>query len=94
MTSVKLAVIENNYVTNVIVGILENKEQLAKELGKELVYEPDINLAIGDMRVGDKWTRNVEGVKTVLTPRPTYAELEAELAAIKAAYAEGVNTID
>ena len=35
MTNVKLAVIENNYVVNLIVGSLENKDELAKAFGYE-----------------------------------------------------------
>jgi hypothetical protein len=48
---------------------------------------------VGDKRINGEWTRNVDGVATVLTSKPTYHELEAELFEIEAGITEGVNSI-
>lgn len=93
MSNVKLAIVRNDYVDNIIVAKLEQKAELEAALHCELVYEPYINLAKGDKRINGEWTRNVDGVATVLTSKPTYAELEGELLAVEAGIAEGVNSI-
>ena len=93
MTNVKFAVVRNDFVENLIVARLEQKAELEAALHCELVYEPYINLTAGDKRINGEWTRNVDGVATVLTSKPTYAELEGELLAVEADIAEGVNSI-
>lgn len=94
MTNIKFAVVRNDFVENLIVAMYEQKAELEAALGCELVYEPYISLAVGDKRINGEWTRNVDGVATVLTSKPTYNELESQLAAAEAAYAEGVNDVD
>lgn len=94
MSNIKFAVVRNDFVENLIVAQYEQKAELEAALHCELVYEPYINLAVGDKRFNGEWTRNVDGVATVLTSKPTYNELEAELAAAEAAYMEGVNDVD
>ena len=93
MTNVKFAVVRKDFVENLIVARLEQKAELEAALHCELVYEPYINLAKGDKRINGEWTRNVDGVATVLTSKPTYNELESELLEIEAGIAEGVNSI-
>ena len=92
--NVKLAVVEHDMITNVIVGRADQVAELSAALGKEVVYVPNINVAIGDMRVGGNWTRNVGGVQTILDENPTYDELAAELTAMETAMAEGVDSIN
>lgn len=94
MTNIKFAVVRNDFVENLIVAQYEQKAELEAAWNCELVYEPYIALAVGDKRINGEWTRNVDGVATVLTAKPTYNELEAELAAAEAAYMEGVNDVD
>ena len=79
MTNIKFAVVRNDFVENLIVAQYEQKAELEAALHCELVYEPYIKLAKGDKRINGEWTRNVDGVATVLTSKPTYAELEAEI---------------
>lgn len=93
MTNIKFAVVRNNFVENLIVAKYEQKAELEAALHCELVYEPYINLAVGDKRINGEWTRNVDGVATVLTSKPTYNELETELAAVESGIIEGVNSI-
>lgn len=77
MANQNLAIVSNNLVENIIVGDPAQLKELSAALGKEVVYVPEYPLAIGDMRVGENWTRNVNGVQTILDARPTYDELEA-----------------
>lgn len=93
MTNIKFAMVRNDFVENLIVARLEQKAELEAALHCELVYDPYINLAAGDKRINGEWTRNVDGVATVLTSKPTYNELESQLQAAEAAYAEGVDSI-
>ena len=79
MANQNLAIVSNNLVENIIVGDPAQLKELSAALGKEVVYVPEYPLAIGDMRVGENWTRNVNGVQTILDARPTYDELEAAL---------------
>ena len=77
----KFAQVENDFVTNIIVMDASQLEEMSAALGKELVDAEPFNLSIGDYRKdGTTWTRNVDGVQTELTEKPTYAELEAALA--------------
>ena len=77
MANQNLAIVSNNLVENIIIGDPAQIEELSAALGKEVVYVPEYPLTIGDMRVGENWTRNVNGVQTILDARPTYSELEA-----------------
>ena len=78
----KFAVVKNDMVTNVIVGNDGQQAELAAALGAEIVDASPCGLTAGDLRVGGKWTRNVDGTQTVLSERPTYDELVAALAAL------------
>lgn len=91
--NVKFAMVENDRVINTIVADESQQAELEEALGVELVYEPLINLSIGDMRVDNTWTRNVDGIQTVLTEKPTYDELETQLKAAEIAMQEGVDSI-
>ena len=71
----KFAVVKNDMVENVIVANESQKEELENALSAELVDVQPFNLQIGDLRVGDNWTRNQDGEQIVLTGQPTYAEL-------------------
>ena len=63
---VSCAVVENNIITNMIAIDDGNIESFSKDLGKELVYEPTISLAIGDERVDNEWVRIINDVPTIL----------------------------
>ena len=77
MANQTLAIVSNNLVENIIVGDPAQIEELSAAMGKEVVYIPEYTLAIGDMRVGENWTRKVNGVQNIIDARPTYSELEA-----------------
>lgn len=100
MTNVKLAVVDNDRVENLIVGDVKQINELSASLGKQVIYNPAFDLAVGDMRVDGNWTRNIDGVQTVLSSKPLYSELQAQaqaaqaqLEAAEAAMLEGVNSI-
>lgn len=73
----KFAVVKNDMVENVIVANESQKEELETALVAELVDAQPFNLQIGDLRVGDNWTRNQDGEQIILTGQPTYADLLA-----------------
>lgn len=73
----KFAVVKNDMVENVIVANESQKEELENALSAELVDAQPFNLQIGDLRVGDNWTRNQDGEQIILTGQPTYADLLA-----------------
>lgn len=100
MSNVKLAVIDGDRVENLIVGDVKQINELSASLGKQVIYNPAFDLAVGDMRVDGNWTRNIDGVQTVLSSKPLYSELQAQaqaaqaqLEAAEAAMLEGVNSI-
>ena len=62
----KYALVENNTVVNVIVINEANLEEMSV-LG-ELVDAVPLGLCIGDLRNGANWTRNLNGVQTILEP--------------------------
>lgn len=80
----KYAVIKDNMVENLIVCEESQVPELEEALQCELVDAVPFGLSIGDMRVGKNWTRNIDGVQTVLTERATYEELEAALLDVQA----------
>jgi len=82
------AVVKNNYIENLIAIEKAQVPEMEIALECELVDATSLGLSIGDMRVNGNWTRNIDGVQTVLTERATYAELEAALAEIEAKLTE------
>ena len=93
MTNVKLAVVDNDRVENLIVGDVKQINELSASLGKQVIYNPAFDLAVGDMQVDGNWTRNIDGVQTVLSSKPLYSELQSQIEAVEAAMLEGVNSI-
>lgn len=82
------AVVKNNYIENLIAIEEAQIPEMETALECELVDAAPFGLSIGDMKVNGNWTRNIDGVQTVLTERATYEELEAALAEIEAMLAE------
>ena len=80
----KYAVVKDNFVTNVLVADAAQKEELEASLNAELVDASQFGLQIGDMRVGDNWTRNQDGEQIVLNENATYDELVAKIAELEA----------
>ena len=76
----KYAVVNNDYIENIIVIEETQVAEMEEALQCELVDAIPLRLAIGDLRVDGKWTRNEDGVQTILTERPLYSELEARIA--------------
>ena len=80
----KYAVVKDNFVTNVLVADAAQKEELEASLNAELVDASQFGLQIGDMRVGDNWTRNQNGEQIILDENATYDELVAKIAELEA----------
>ena len=80
----KYAVVKDNFVTNVLVADAEQKNELESSLNAELVDASQFGLQIGDMRVGDNWTRNQNGEHIILDENATYDELVAKIAELEA----------
>lgn len=80
----KYAVVKDNFVTNVLVADVAQKDELEASLNAELVDASQFGLQVGDMRVGDKWTRNQDGEQIVLDENATYDELVAKIAELEA----------
>lgn len=80
----KYAVVKDNFVTNVIVADVAQKDELESSLNAELVDASQFGLQIGDMRVGDNWTRNQNGEQIILDENATYDELVAKIAELEA----------
>ena len=76
----KYAVVKNDYIENLIAIEEAQIPEMEEALQCELVDAVPFRLAIGDMRVNGQWTRNEDGVQTILTERPLYSELESKLA--------------
>ena len=74
------AVVKDNYVENLIAIEEAQIPEMEEVLQCELVDAAPFRLAIGDLRVNGNWTRNEDGVQTILTERPLYSELESKLA--------------
>ena len=93
----KYAVVENNIVTNLIVADENNLDAISARLG-ELVDAVPFGLCIGDLRNGIYWTRNLNGVQTILEPltpqqQTDYGTLVDTLNSAEQAMVEGVNSI-
>nr|DAE62656.1 MAG TPA: hypothetical protein [Caudoviricetes sp.] len=80
----KYAIVKDNFVTNVLVADAAQKDELEASLNAELVDASQFGLQVGDMRVGDKWTRNQDGEQIVLDENATYDELVAKIAELEA----------
>ncbi len=80
----KYAVIKDNFVTNVLVADVAQKDELETALNAELVDATPYGLQIGDMRVGANWTRNQDGEQITLDENATYDELVAKIAELEA----------
>lgn len=80
----KYAVVKDNFVTNVLVADAAQKDELEASLNAELMDASQFGLQIGDMRVGDNWTRNQDGEQIVLNENATYDELVAKIAELEA----------
>ena len=80
----KYAVVKDNFVTNVLVADAAQKNELESSLNAELVDASQFGLQIGDMRVGDNWTRNQNGEQIILDENSTYDELVAKIAELEA----------
>lgn len=81
----KFAAVKDNMVENVIVADEAQKAELESALSAELVDAQPYGLQIGDLRVGDRWTRNQDGEQIVLTESATYDELLAKIAELEEA---------
>lgn len=80
----KFAVVRQDAVENVIIADEAQKEELEAALGAELVDASPYNLTIGDLRVGENWTRNQDGEQIVLTENATYDELLSKIEELEA----------
>ena len=80
----KYAVVKDNFVTNVLVADAAQKNELESSLNAELVDASQFGLQIGDMRVGDNWTRNQNGEQIILDENATYDELVVKIAELEA----------
>ena len=99
------AIVRDNYVDNVIVLNEDQIDEMAAALNAEIVDALPYGLCKGDLRVGGNWTRNINGVQTILEPitpqqQTDYAGLRNEvleqrelLEAAEAALVEGVESI-
>lgn len=99
------AVVQHDYVENVIVLNEDQTEEMGTALNAEMVDALPYGLCVGDLRVGGNWTRNINGVQTVLEPitpqqQTDYAGLRDEVEAMnevfleaEAALTEGVESI-
>lgn len=80
----KYAVVKDNFVTNVLVADVAQKDELEASLNAKLVDASQFSLQIGDMRVGTNWTRNQDGEQIVLDENATYDELVAKITELEA----------
>ena len=80
----KYAVVKDNFVTNVLVADVAQKDELEASLNAELVDASQFGLQIGDMRVSANWTRNQDGEQITLDENATYDELVAKIAELEA----------
>ena len=99
------AVVKHDIVENVIVLNEGQIDEMAAALNAEIVDALPYGLCQGDLRVGGNWTRNINGVQTILEPitpqqQTDYAGLRDEvesqrelLEAAEAALTEGVESI-
>lgn len=64
----KYAVINNDFVENVIVLNEAQIEEMSAVLNAELVDAIPYGLCIGDWRIDGEWTRNLNGEQIILEP--------------------------
>ena len=62
----KYAVIQENFVVNLIVCAPEQVEEMEAALDATLMDIAPLDMAIGDFYNGEQWTRNVDGVQIPL----------------------------
>lgn len=60
------AIVINNLVENVIILNENQIEEFENMYHAEVIDALPYGLCVGDMRVGGKWTRNLNGVQTIL----------------------------
>ena len=101
----KYAVVNNDFVENVIVLDETQIEEMSAALNAELVDAIPYGLCIGDWRIDGKWSRNIDGIQVILEPltpeqQTDYAGLRDEVEAMnevfleaEAALTEGVESI-
>ena len=101
----RYAVVKDNMVENVIVLNADQVEDFGVTIDAELVNALPLGLCVGDLRVGGNWTRNINGVQTILEPltpeqQTDYAGLREEVEGLtalieeaEAALVEGVESI-
>lgn len=87
------AVVQHDMVENVIVLNENQIQEFEAALSAEIVNALPYGLCIGDLRVGGNWTRNINGVQTILEPltpqqQTDYRELRGELESLNATMAE------
>ena len=99
------AVVQHDMVENVIVLNENQIQEFETILNAEIINALPYGLCIGDLRVGGNWTRNINGVQTILeslTPQQQtdYTSLRddlryktAVLEDAEAALIEGVESI-
>ena len=73
----KYAVIQENFVVNLIVCAPEQVEEMEAALEATLMEAAPLGLEIGDYFNGECWTRNVDGVQTPLPVGDNRAVAEA-----------------
>lgn len=94
----KYAVVRNDMVQNIIVLNEEQIEEFENTLNCILVDAVPYGLCIGDLKVGDNWTRNLNGVQTILeelTPQQQtdYTSLVLELSSNKKAVEQAESSL-
>lgn len=62
----KYAVIQENFVVNLIVCAPEQVEEMETALNATLMEAAPLGMEIGDYYNGAAWTRNIDGVQTPL----------------------------
>lgn len=99
------AVVRHDYVDNVIVLNENQIQEFEAVLNAEIINAIPYGLCQGDLRVGGNWTRNLNGVQTILEPltpqqQTDYAGLRDEVEAqtellyeAEAALIQGVESI-
>lgn len=87
------AIVINNLVENVIVLNENQIEEFENIYHAEIIDAIPYGLCTGDMRVGGKWTRNLNGVQTILeelTPQQQtdYVGLREDVESLNATLSE------
>ena len=80
----KYAVVKDNFVTNVLVADVAQKDELEASLNAKLGDASQFRLQIADKRVGTNWTRNQDGEQILLDENATYDELVAKITELEA----------